>query len=457
MSEAYLMSMPVIINCLGGEMIYILCSRLKAQSISQEKSIRVIKDIGNLLYNKKFQNDLYIHKKPNKHQEVKSIFESLAHSSIMRLNSTSMNKLFELMLMTLKLQILRTRYPEEIYQVTLNHFICVMEIMKMIDPNDNLLINLVADSMDNFLNIYGKLTPYDYIILKSVILRFLQGKNVKVSIFIQENLQDSNSVIYLPMNEVSPPYVEKVGTVKNRIKDTQEYSELKLSKFYSENKNKDRMDNFETDFGKNMFTSNSFNFVGREKKTINEHKIIEDKVKTSPKIENDFNINKVYEAAPIPLLVENSNSNIDKNINKENKLYKESEDRNKKILEQNKETKINDFKKVNEIKDSVLVGNYYEHKELSEQQKKIISQGNKNDLNLFSSVFAENGNNNDDFFEFDLFGGNEKKQEKQYKEDFIDIKNKNNNLKSKMNEKFGNLGKNEDDIDDLLDLMDKNV
>ena len=457
MSEAYLMSMPVIINCLGGEMIYILCSRLKAQSISQEKSIRVIKDIGNLLYNKKFQNDLYIHKKPNKHQEVKSIFESLAHSSIMRLNSTSMNKLFELMLMTLKLQILRTRYPEEIYQVTLNHFICVMEIMKMIDPNDNLLINLVADSMDNFLNIYGKLTPYDYIILKSVILRFLQGKNVKVSIFIQENLQDSNSVIYLPMNEVSPPYVEKVGTVKNRIKDTQEYSELKLSKFYSENKNKDRMDNFETDFGKNMFTSNSFNFVGREKKTINEHKIIEDKVKTSPKIENDFNINKVYEAAPIPLLVENSNSNIDKNINKENKLYKESEDRNKKIHEQNKETKINDFKKVNEIKDSVLVGNYYEHKELSEQQKKIISQGNKNDLNLFSSVFAENGNNNDDFFEFDLFGGNEKKQEKQYKEDFIDIKNKNNNLKSKMNEKFGNLGKNEDDIDDLLDLMDKNV
>ena len=457
MSEAYLMSMPVIINCLGGEMIYILCSRLKAQSISQEKSIRVIKDIGNLLYNKKFQNDLYIHKKPNKHQEVKSIFESLAHSSIMRLNSTSMNKLFELMLMTLKLQILRTRYPEEIYQVTLNHFICVMEIMKMIDPNDNLLINLVADSMDNFLNIYGKLTPYDYIILKSVILRFLQGKNVKVSIFIQENLQDSNSVIYLPMNEVSPPYVEKVGTVKNRIKDTQEYSELKLSKFYSENKNKDRMDNFETDFGKNMFTSNSFNFVGREKKTINEHKIIEDKVKTSPKIENDFNINKVYEAAPIPLLVENSDSNIDKNINKENKLYKESEDRNKKILEQNKETKINDFKKVNEIKDSVLVGNYYEHKELSEQQKKIISQGNKNDLNLFSSVFAENGNNNDDFFEFDLFGGNEKKQEKQYKEDFIDIKNKNNNLKSKMNEKFGNLGKNEDDIDDLLDLMDKNV
>ena len=165
MSEAYLMSMPVIINCLGGEMIYILCSRLKAQSISQEKSIRVIKDIGNLLYNKKFQNDLYIHKKPNRHQEVKSIFESLAHSSIMRLNATSMNKLFELMLMTLKLQILRARYPEEIYQITLNHFFGVIEIMQTIDSNDSGLIEIIENANNNFINIYDTLCPYDYIIL----------------------------------------------------------------------------------------------------------------------------------------------------------------------------------------------------------------------------------------------------------------------------------------------------
>ena len=233
MSEAYLMSMPVIINCLGGEMIYILCSRLKAQSITQEKSIRVLKDIGNLLYNKKFQNDLYYHTKPNKHQEVKSIFETLAHSSIMRLNATSMNKLFELMLMTLKLQVLRTRYAEEIYQVTLNHFICVIEILKSIIPDDNDLIDMVQNSMDNFINVYRKLNPYDYIVLKSVVLRFLQGKNVKVSIFIQESLQDSNSIIYLPMNEVSPPFVGKIGIIKNIIKGEEEKFELKLSSCYS--------------------------------------------------------------------------------------------------------------------------------------------------------------------------------------------------------------------------------
>ena len=148
MSEAYLMSLPVIIHCLGGEMIYILCSRLKAQKISFEKSIRVIKDIGNILFNKKFQNELYIHKKPYKHQEIKSIFESFAHSSIMRLNTTSMNKLFELMLMTLKLQILRSRYPEEIYQITLNHYLGILEILNSIENDDKSLIERIKEEME---------------------------------------------------------------------------------------------------------------------------------------------------------------------------------------------------------------------------------------------------------------------------------------------------------------------
>lgn len=425
MSEAYLMSMPVIINCLGGEMIYILCSRLKAQSISQEKSIRVIKDIGNLLYNKKFQNDLYIHKKPNKHQEVKSIFESLAHSSIMRLNTTSMNKLFELMLMTLKLQILRTRYPEEIYQIVINHFYGVIEIMKMIDPNDTELIDMLKNAMNNFMNIYGKLNPYDYIILKSVILRFLQGKNVKVSIFIQENLQDTSSILYLPMNEISPPFVGKLGVVKNISKGNEENFDLKLNNCFKENQNNNRMENFTTDLGKNMFASNAPHFIGRIKPKEKEDK------KEEEKDTNDFLISKGTET-------EQLNKEKEKEIIPENKNKQKS-------------------KNANEIKNSVFIDNYYENKELSLEQKKIISQGYKNDLNLFSSVFAENENIDDEVFEFDLFGSNENKKEKQKEEDFINIQKKNNNVKNKINEKFGGLLKNDDNQDDLLDLMDINT
>ncbi len=406
MSEAYLMSMPVIINCLGGEMIYILCSRLKAQNISLEKSIRVIKDIGNILFNKKFQNDLYVHKKPYKHQEVKSIFESFAHSSIMRLNETSMNKLFELMLMTLKLQLLRSRYPEEIYQITLNHFLGIIEILNSIETDDKVLLNRVQEEMINFKQNYSKLSSYDYIILKSVILRFLQGKNVKVSIFIQDNLQDNSSIIYLPMNEESPPFVGKLGVVKNYDNGNEDFFELKLNGCFKENKNNNRMDNFNTELGKNMFGQEKIKLIGRIKK----QKKIEEK-------KDDDNDRK--------------------------EIYK---------------TESTQFSEKNKIKDSVF-GEGFDDRELTDEQKRIISQGNQRDLKLFTSIFSDNHYDNGDLFEFDLFGMNDKNNnEEKREEDFINIERSKNNIKSRVSQNFDNLEqkKDDEDEDDLLDLMDKN-
>ena len=397
------MSMPIIINCLGGEMIYILCSRLKAQKINTEKSTRVIKDIGNVLFNKKFQTELYIHKKPYFHQEIKSIFESFVHASIMRLNTTSMNKLFELMLMTLKLQILRTRYPEEIYQITLNHYLGLIEILHSIENEDNSLLERIKEEMEIFQKTYSKLSSYDYIILKSVILRFLQGKNVKVSIFIQDFLQDSNSIIYIPMNEESPPFVEKLGIIKNIDNGKEYFFELKLNDCYKGNNNNNRMDNFNTEFGKNMYKAEKLKLIGRNKNQKNNNNEI--------KSENENTYNVIS--------------------NKDNEKKK--------------------------IQNSVF-GNNYQENELSDEQKKLISQGKKKDLNLFASMFTSQSND-DELFQFDLFGINDetKADEGKNEEDFINIErsNNNNNIKNKMNQIF-NLDDAKEDEDDLLDLIDKN-
>ena len=52
---------------------------------------------------------------------VRQIFDRLAHSSIMRLNESSMDKLFDLMTMGFKYQMLACSYPQELLHVTLNH------------------------------------------------------------------------------------------------------------------------------------------------------------------------------------------------------------------------------------------------------------------------------------------------------------------------------------------------
>jgi len=60
---------------------------------------------------------------------TKQIFEKLAHSSIMKLNSTSMQKLFDLMLMGLKYQVQSTCQPEEIYHVTMKHLLTMRDLI----------------------------------------------------------------------------------------------------------------------------------------------------------------------------------------------------------------------------------------------------------------------------------------------------------------------------------------
>jgi len=94
-------------------------------------------------------------------------------------------------------------------------------------------INLGVQVVSN-----GKLTFFK-------VCAIIQGKSFNK---IKGTSLFSNSILYLPMNEVSPPFVGKVGKVKDRIKNTEENFVLKLSKCYSENKNMDRMDNFSTDF-----------------------------------------------------------------------------------------------------------------------------------------------------------------------------------------------------------------
>lgn len=424
MSEAYLMAMPIIIYNLGGEMIYVLCSRLKAQEIPKDKSIKVIHDVVSHLFDKKFIAGINKHKIVAKHQDVRQMFEKLAHSSIMRLNSTSMSKLFELMLMSLKLQILRTRYPEEMFKITLNHLESIRKILTDQDPSGNKnLINDLNECISNFNKDYSQLTPYDYIILKQTLMRFLQGKNVKVSIFIQDNLQSNNSTIYLPMNEKAPPLVNKPGVVKefdsNGNVTKEDFIELKLSSLYIANSNKNRMGNFDTVLGLNIFSNETKPFILGK---------------------------KVEAGAPGPVKVD---SPPVKDMTKEFGFNNKTE-----------------VKKNSDIKESGLFDEKKIEKKpvLSSEQKKIISKSAIKDFNDLSELLSVPKTSETGTFKLDLFGTSKKGVGNQEEEDYIEIEREDNKIKKKFDECFdmdkqnvdNNANEGEDDLLDLMDMATQN-
>jgi hypothetical protein len=109
---AELKAMPLLIINMGGEMLYILEQRLQAQEIVEEKSLRgsdlglqvlcgvgshpnlctVLQDVISTMFSEKFIGELFKPQRIYSNSSTRQIFDRLAHSSIMRLNESSMDK-----------------------------------------------------------------------------------------------------------------------------------------------------------------------------------------------------------------------------------------------------------------------------------------------------------------------------------------------------------------------------
>ena len=81
----------------------------------------MLHDVIRTMYNKNFINALFDPQMVYSNESVRQVFDRLAHSSIMRLNENSMDKLYDLMSLGFKYQILRCFGPEQFVDITLNH------------------------------------------------------------------------------------------------------------------------------------------------------------------------------------------------------------------------------------------------------------------------------------------------------------------------------------------------
>ncbi len=69
----------------------------------------------------------------------------------MRLNANSMSKLYDLMIMSVKYQLLRMKFPEEIFQITMNHLNELVKILERTDPVYNKdILEFVRENINFF-------------------------------------------------------------------------------------------------------------------------------------------------------------------------------------------------------------------------------------------------------------------------------------------------------------------
>ncbi|XP_026558564.1 protein OSCP1 isoform X1 [Pseudonaja textilis] len=89
-----LRTLPLLVLNLGGEMLYIVDQRLRAQSIPGDKARQVMNDIIGGIFNKNFMDELFKPQELYSRKALRAVFERLVHASIMRLNAPSMDKTY---------------------------------------------------------------------------------------------------------------------------------------------------------------------------------------------------------------------------------------------------------------------------------------------------------------------------------------------------------------------------
>ncbi|XP_044527433.1 protein OSCP1 isoform X2 [Gracilinanus agilis] len=213
-------TLPLLFLNLGGEMLYILDQRLRAQNIPADKARkdewtevdrkRVMNDITSTMFNKKFLGELFKPQELYSKKALRTVYDRLAHASIMRLNQGSMDKLYDLMTMAFKYQVLLCPRPKDVLLVTFNHLDAIKDFIR----DSPVIVKQVDETFRKLIEVYGCLSAGEFQLIRQTLLIFFQDMHIRVSIFLKDKVQNSNGRFVLPTSGPVPWGTDVPGLIR---------------------------------------------------------------------------------------------------------------------------------------------------------------------------------------------------------------------------------------------------
>ncbi|XP_029419003.1 protein OSCP1 isoform X2 [Nannospalax galili] len=203
-------TLPLLFLNLGGEMLYVLDQRLRAQNIPGDKARKVLNDIISTMFNRKFMEELFKPQELYSKKALRTVYDRLAHASIMRLNQASMDKLYDLMTMAFKYQVLLCPRPKDVLLVTFNHLDAIKEFIQ----DSPTILHQVDETFRQLIEIYGSLSAGEFQLIRQTLLIFFQDLHIRVSTFLKDKVQNSNGRFVLPVSGPVPWGTEVPGLIR---------------------------------------------------------------------------------------------------------------------------------------------------------------------------------------------------------------------------------------------------
>ncbi|CAL8396665.1 unnamed protein product [Gadus morhua 'NCC'] len=213
-------TLPLVFINMGGEMLYILDQRLQAPNKagdcpekgvwSEQDRKRVMVTIIRTMFSKDFMDQLFKPQPLYSHRTLKTVLTRLAHTSIMRLSPASMDRLYELMAMAFKRQLVLCPRPRDLLLISYNH---LDSVRRFVEDTPNVL-NQVDETQRRIIEVYTTLSDAELQLLRQTLLIFLQDMHIRVSFFLRDKVQNPNGRFVLSRSGPVPPGTEVPGMIR---------------------------------------------------------------------------------------------------------------------------------------------------------------------------------------------------------------------------------------------------
>ncbi|XP_070292087.1 protein OSCP1 isoform X3 [Salvelinus sp. IW2-2015] len=213
-------TLPLVFINLGGEMLYILDQRLQTQNTANDNTQkgvwsdddrkRVMNDIIATMFSKAFMEELLKPQDLYSNRALRTVLTRLAHASIMRLNPASMDRLYELMVMAFKYQLLLCPRPRDLLIISYNHIDAIREFVR----DTPSVLNQVDETHRKIIEVYTPLSDGEFQLLRQTLLIFLQDMHVRVSLFLKDKVQNPNGRFSLSTTGPVPHGTEVPGLIR---------------------------------------------------------------------------------------------------------------------------------------------------------------------------------------------------------------------------------------------------
>ncbi|XP_024251251.1 protein OSCP1-like [Oncorhynchus tshawytscha] len=213
-------TLPLVFINLGGEMLYILDQRLQTQNTADDNTQkgvwsdddrkRVMNDIIATMFSKAFMEELLKPQDLYSNRALRTVLTRLAHASIMRLNPASMDRLYELMVMAFKYQLLLCPRPRDLLIISYNHIDAIREFVR----DTPSVLNQVDETHRKIIEVYTPLSDGEFQLLRQTLLIFLQDMHVRVSLFLKDKVQNPNGRFALSTTGPVPHGTEVPGLIR---------------------------------------------------------------------------------------------------------------------------------------------------------------------------------------------------------------------------------------------------